>query len=671
MLNLRTCRNALLLTPLCVVLLACQGESNENAQGAQGTPTTAITEGAQGNSSATASTISANARLSAELNLDDQQDFKDATRGLIAAPPSLQIAGPGNSTVWDMPSFDFIKGPAPDTVNPSLWRQATLNNTHGLFKVTDGVYQLRGFDISNMSLIEGKTGWIVVDPLTTKETAAAAIAFAREHLGDKPVSAIIFTHSHIDHFGGVLSVLGAGDNTEIVAPVGFMEEATSENIIAGTTMIRRSMFMYGSQLERSARGHIDSGLGKNPPIGSPSIAAPTRTITTTGETLTIDGVDFIFQNAPGSEAPAELTFYLPQHKAFCGAEVVSHTMHNLYTLRGAQVRDARKWSHYIDEAMGLFPDTEVYFASHHWPIWGNEAIMDFLKKQRDGYRFIHDQTLRLAAQGYTPKEIAEQLEMPTSLRSSFANRGYYGTLKHNAKAVYQKYFGWYDGNPANLDPLPPAEAAQRYVAMMGGADVILSKAQADFDKGEYRWVAELLNHLVFAQPDNTAAKALLAQTYDQLAYQAESAPWRDVYLTGALELRQGAPKKGLGIANAGDLIAATPVDKFFELMAVMLNGAKADGKTFTLNIEFTDLDEVHILQLENSVLHHRTGNAATTADATIRITHPLFVNMLTGNAGIREILFSDDVSVAGSKLDLLKFFALLDRPNETFNIVTP
>ncbi|MEZ5572218.1 MAG: alkyl sulfatase dimerization domain-containing protein [Halioglobus sp.] len=533
------------------------------------------------------------------------------------------------------------------------------------------MYQLRGFDLSNMSIIEGKTGWILVDPLTTKETAAAAIAFAREHLGTKPISAIIFTHSHIDHFGGVLSVLGTDQDTQIIAPVGFMEEATSENVIAGTTMSRRSMYMYGSQLEHSARGHVDSGLGKGPAFGSPGITEPTHIIDHTGETLTIDGVEFVFQNAPGSEAPAELTFYLPQLKAFCGAEVVSRNMHNLYTLRGAKVRDARKWSHYIDEAINLFPDAEVYFGSHHWPLWGNERIIDFLKKQRDGYKYIHDQTLRLASQGYTPREIADMLEMPEALRSNFSNRGYYGTLKHNAKAVYQMYFGWYDGNPANLDPLPPEEAAKHYVSMMGGADAILQKAQADFDKGDYRWVAELLNHLVFAEPDNSAAKSLLAQTYDQLAYQAESGPWRDVYLTGALELRQGAPKTGLGIANAGDMIDKTPVNQFFELMSVMLNGPKADGKTFTLNIEFTDLGKTYVLQLENAVLHQREGEPASDANATVRITHPLFVKMLTGNAGIRDILFSDEVSVEGSKLDLLQFFALLDRPNETFNIVTP
>ena len=648
------------LLPLAVLLFACQGE----------TPTD-TTLGAQGNTAATPETIRANQMVREELDLGNQQDFEDASRGLIAAHKSLIIDGPENSIIWDMPSYDFVTGEAPATVNPSLWRQATLNNNHGLFEVTPGIYQLRGFDLSNMTIIEGKTGWILVDPLTTKETAAAALAFAREHLPNKPISAVIFTHSHIDHFGGALSVLEIGNDTEIIAPVGFMDEATSENVVVGSTMSRRAMFMYGSQLEHSVRGHVGSGLGKGPAFGSPSIAEPTRIIDSTGDTVLVDGVEFIFQNAAGSEAPAELTFYLPQFKAFCGAEVTSRNMHNLYTLRGAKVRDARKWAHYIDEAIQLFPDTEVYFGSHHWPLWGNEMIIDFLKKQRDGYAYIHDQTLRLASLGYTSREIADLLEMPEELRKNFPNRGYYGTLKHNAKAVYQKYFGWYDANPANLDPLPPEKAAQHYVRMMGGADAIMTKAQEDFDKGEYRWVAELLNHLVFAQPDNKAAKSLLAQTYDQMAYQAESGPWRDVYLTGALELRQGPPKGGLSLAAAEDLIKETPVDQFLELIAVMLNGPKADGKTYVLNLEFTDLDEVHALELENAVLHHRSGKLAENANATIRITHALFVKMLTGQAGIREVLFSDDVSVEGSKLDLVRFFALLDRPDSVFNIVTP
>ena len=653
-------RKGLLIFTLLTLLLACERE--------QPTDTTI---GSQGNTPATNATMLANAKVREELNLGDQRDFEDARRGLIAVPTALEVAGPGDSIVWDMPSYDFIQGEAPDTVNPSLWRQATLNNNHGLYEVTEGVYQLRGFDLSNMSIIEGQTGWIIVDPLTSKETAAAAIAFAREHLGNKPVSAIIFTHSHIDHFGGVASVLGAQDNTEIFAPAGFMDEATSENVIVGSTMSRRSMYMYGSQLEHSAKGHIGSGLGKGPAFGSPGIAAPTHIIDTTGESTIIDGVEFIFQNAAGSEAPAELTFYLPELKAFCGAEVVSRNMHNLYTLRGAKVRDARKWSHYINEAIELFPETEVYFGSHHWPLWGNETIIDFLKKQRDMYRYIHDQTLRLAASGHTPREIADLLEMPEALRTSFSNRGYYGTLKHNAKAVYQMYFGWYDGNPANLDPLPPQMSAERYVEMMGGSDAIMKQARTDFAEGEYRWVAELLNHLVFAEPNNKAAKALLAQTYDQMAYMAESGPWRDVYLTGALELRQGAPAAGLDLSNAIDLIEETPVDQFFELMAVMLNGPKADGETFVLNITFTDLEENYVLELENAVLHQHKGSPSPNADASIYITHALFVQMLTGGAGASDILFSDDISIEGSKLGLVKFFTLLDTPEASFNIVTP
>jgi linear primary-alkylsulfatase len=625
----------------------------------------------QEGSAASRATISANNAVADSLPLADQKDFEDAQRGLIAVPENLRVTFPDGKTIWDMPSYDFVQGDAPDTVNPSLWRQAKLNNIHGLFEVTGGVYQLRGFDLSNMSIIEGESGWIIIDPLTTKETARAALDFAREHLGNKPVSALIFTHSHIDHFGGALSVLEENSSIDVYAPEGFTEEATSENIIAGTTMSRRSMYMYGQPLEHSPTGHVGTGLGKSPAFGSPGIATPTHIIDTTGDTTVIDGVEFIFQNAPGSEAPAELTFYLPEKKAFCGAELVSRNMHNLYTLRGAKVRDARKWSHYINEAIELFPDTEVYFASHHWPLWGNADIIEFLKKQRDGYKYIHDQTLRLASQGHTPREIAEELVMPESLRTSFPNRGYYGTLKHNAKAVYQGYFGWYDGNPANLDPLPPVAAGKRYVERMGGPAAVLERAQADFDQGDYRWVAEVLNHLVFADPENDAAKALLAKTYEQLAYQAESGPWRDVYLTGALELRRGAPSEGVGLANATDLLRATPLEEFFQVMAVTINGPKADGKSFVFNFVFTDRNETHVLYLENAVLHHRIGDAADNANATIQITHEMFIKLLTRQVGPREILFSDDVSLQGSEIDLVRFFALIDRPNEVFDIVTP
>ncbi len=627
--------------------------------------------GSQGNAAPSQSTVRANAGFAEALAIDDQRDFEDARRGLIASANPLRVTMASGEMIWNSEDYGFIEGDAPASVNPSLWRQAQLNNIHGLFEVTEGVYQLRGFDLSNMSIIEGDRGWIVVDPLTTKETAKVALQFAMEHLDERPVSAVIITHSHIDHFGGVASVLEADGSTEIYAPIGFMEEATSENVLAGSTMSRRAMFMYGSQLERSARGHVDTGLGKSPAFGSPTIAAPDHVIERTGETRTIDGVAFTFQNAAGSEAPAELTFYLPELKAFCGAEVLSRNMHNLYTLRGAKVRDALKWSSYIDEAMALFPDADVYFASHHWPLWGQADIVAFMKKQRDTYRYIHDQTLRLAAQGYTADEIADSMTMPKSLRESFPNRGYYGTVKHNSRAVYQRYFGWYDGNPAHLDPLPASLTAPRYVAAMGGAQAMIANAQAAYDAGEYRWSAELLNRLVFAEPDNGVAKELLAASYDQLAYQSESGPWRDVYLSGALELRQGPPAQGIGIANAGGVLRQTPIAEFMRVMSVMLNGPKAEGKTFAFNFVFTDKNETHTLELENAVLHHRMNNPAVDANATISITHELFIKMIMGQAGIRETVFSDDVSLEGSGIDLLRFFALLDPADDVFDIVTP
>ena len=460
-------------------------------------------------SNATAQTMAINAEIAKQLPLDDQQDFADATRGLIASQKPLQVKNADGKVLWDMEKYAFVDGAAPDSVNPSLWRQAKLNNIHGLFEVTPGIYQLRGFDLANITLIQGKTGWILVDPLTTAPTARNALAFAREQLGDQKISAIIFTHSHIDHFGGIDGVLSDSEREQlqVIAPEGFMEEASSENILAGPTMQRRAQYMYGSRLERSATGHVDTGLGKQPPFGGDiGILAPTHIVSQTGQTLTVDGVEIVFQYTPASEAPAEMTFYIPQLKAFGGAEVVSHTLHNLYTLRGAKVRDALKWSGYIDEAITLFgQEAEVYFGSHHWPIWGKQRINDFLKSQRDSYKYIHDQTLRMANAGYTPKEIAAELKLPSTLAKNFANRDYYGTVSHNAKAVYQAYFGWYDGNPANLNPLPPAEAGAAYVEAIGGADKVLNIAQQSFDKGQYRWTAELLNHLVFAQPNNQAA----------------------------------------------------------------------------------------------------------------------------------------------------------------------
>ena len=650
---------------LAVLLAGCHSELPPPESGAD----------AMGHTAPSQATLAANAAVQELLEGADQQDFEDARRGLIAADPGLRVTAADGGLVWDLGANAFIEGNAPGSVNPSLWRQARLNNIHGLFEVTDGIYQIRGYDLSNMTLIEGGTGWIVVDPLTARETAVAAWALVRHHLPERPIAALVFTHSHIDHFGGVLGLLDAAgqspDGLRIVAPQGFMEEATSENVIAGTAMSRRATFMYGKRLERSERGHVDSGLGISPAFGSFGLLEPSEIVDRTPQRLVIDGLEFIFQNAPGSEAPAELTFYLPHAKAFHGAEVTSHNLHNLYTLRGAKVRDALRWSGYIDESMDLFGEADVYLASHHWPIWGNGRILRFLEVQRDTYKFIHDQTVRLFNQGLTPGEIAEVLELPASLRQDFHNRGYYGTVRHNARAVYQNYLGWYDGNPAHLNPLPPVDAGKRYVALAGGADALLDSARAAFDGADYRWAAELLNHLVFAEPSNHDARSLLAACYDQLGYQSESGPWRDVYLSAALELRHGPPEQGLNVAAMEDVLRRTPVRRFFDSMAARLDGPAAEGVELSVNFVFTDLGESYLLDIGNAVLHHRPSRPDAAADATLKVTHGMFIALLTGRAGLKDLLLSDEVELEGSKLDLLKFFSLLDRPDGRFDIVMP
>jgi alkyl sulfatase BDS1-like metallo-beta-lactamase superfamily hydrolase len=525
---------------------------------------------ADGHVAATFSTTQANAAVGADLPLADGADFMDANRGFIAKDDPLRITGADGHAIWDASAYAFIDGDAPASVNPSLWRQAKLNNIHGLFKVADDIYQVRGYDISNMSIIDTDAGRIIVDPLTARETAAAAFALVKRELGERTIIAVIFTHSHVDHFGGVAAVIDPQDvqsgKARVVAPLGFMKEALSENVLAGPVMSRRAQYMYGNTISRSPRSHVDTGLGKGPAVGDVSIVAPTDIVDHTGQQLDIGGLSFVFQYVPDSEAPAELTFFLPQKRAWCGAEIVSHTMHNLYTLRGAKVRDALKWSGYIDEAIARFgPDMNVVFNSHHWPVWGHERVIDYLQKQRDTYQFIHDQTLHLASQGLTPREIAETLELPASLAANFADRGYYGTLRHNAKAVYQFYFGWFDGNPANLDPLPPEALGEHYVTALGGTQQVMKLAQAAYDDGDYRWAATLLDHLVFAQPDDKGARGLLAQTYDQLGYRAESGPWRDFYLTGAQELRYGAPSPAGG--GPGSMLASIPIECVLTMMA--------------------------------------------------------------------------------------------------------
>ena len=618
--------------------------------------------------------LKANQQMASELDFTNTQDFEDAKRGFIARP-SGKIMGNDGRVLIDFDAYDFVKGDAPPTVNPSLWRHAILNAQIGLFKVTDGIYQLRGFDIANMTIIEGKSGWIVVDTLTCRESAAAALAFARKQLGDKPVSAVIFTHSHADHFGGALGVVSpaevAARHIPIIAPTGFMEEATSENVLVGTAMARRSMYQFGKDIERSPKGNVDTGLGKSVAYGDIGILAPTQLITEPTQDMTVDGVHFIFHNVPGAEAPAELTFLIPDKKAYGGAENLAQTMHNLLPIRGAKARDSLRWSEYMDQALDQTKDAEVYFGQHNWPIWGHARIAEFITKHRDVYKYTHDQTVRLINAGYTPREIADMIKLPKSLASYFGARGYYGDLRHNVKEVYQFYIGAYDGNPANLDPLPPQESAKRYIELAGGMDKLVAVAQTAYDKGDYRWAAELLNHAVLGAPDSQAAKALLARTYDQMGYMSESATWRNSYLTAAAELRNGPPKVGVNKAVMVDMLAQTSVERFLEAMAASLDGPAAEGKDFKINLAFSDLHESYVLWIENAVLHFKKAPAASDANATLTVTHDVFVKMIAGTAGVKDTLLGDDLKVDGSRVDLLRFFALLDKAPGTFPIVTP
>ena len=615
----------------------------------------------------------AHAAVAKAADLSDPASFADAKRGFIAAPKG-QVKDEAGNVIWDYDAFAFVDGAAPATVNPSLWRQALLNNQIGLFKVRDGIWQLRGFDLANLTLIEGKTGWIVVDTLTSRETAAAAMAFARQHLGDKPVSAVVFTHSHVDHFGGALGVIAAEDTkargVSVVAPVGFMEEATSENLMMGVAMGRRSMYMYGSRLPRNAGGLVDTGLGKAVAYGRVGILAPTIVVDAPTQEVLLDGVRFVFHNVPGSEAPAEFTFYLPELQAFCGAELMSHTLHNLYTLRGAKVRDALKWAGYLDASLAQAAQAEVVFNQHHWPVWGRARIDDFITKQRDVYRYIHDQTVRQMNAGLTGPEIADTLQLPQALQDHLNVRGYYGTVRHNVRAVYQFYLGWFDAHPANLDALPPVEAGKRYVALAGGADKLVAAAQQAFDAGDFRWAAELLKHAVYADPKNRAASELMARCFEQMGYLAESAPWRNFYLTGALELRQGPPDKGIPSSALLDMLQHTPIERFLEAMAANLDGPKAADSRLKINLVFTDLGESYVLQLGNGVLHHHAAAPAPDANATLRLTKPFFLKMMTGGAGAKDLLLSDDTKIEGSTLDLGRFFALLNKAPGNFPIVT-
>ncbi len=632
------------------------------------------TTGAGGSAGdATTETLKVNAQFAKDLKLDDPQDFEDAKRGFIARPTGKIMAADG-SVLQDFDAYQFEQGKAPDTVNPSLWRHALLDAQIGLFKVTDGIWQLRGFDIANITLIEGKTGWIVVDALTSRESSAAAMAFARQYLGNKPVVELVFTHSHIDHFGGALGIVSASDVAQgkvpVIASEGFMEEATGENVMVGTAMGRRSIYQFGRDLERSPKGNVDTGLGKNVVYGTFGILQPTRLISKPTEELMLDGVRFVFHNVPGAEAPAEMTFSIPEKKTYGGAENLAQTMHNLLPIRGAKVRDALRWAEYMQQALDQLADAEIYVGQHNWPIWGKARIAEFITKHRDVYKYTHDQTVRLMNAGLTPREIADTVKLPKSLSENFGARGYYGDLRHNVKAVYQFYLGVYDGNPVNLNPLPPQESAKRYLELIGGADKAVSAAQAAFDKGEYRWAAELLGQVVFGQPDHKGAKDLLARTYDQMGYMSESATWRNSYLTAAAELRNGPPKTGVSRAGFIEMLNQTPVERFLEAMAAGLDGPAAEGKNLKVNLVLTDTKESFVLWIENAVLHFKKEAPATDANATLTLTKPIFIKMMAGTAGIKDTLLSDDLKIGGSSIDLIRFFTLIDKAPGTFAIVT-
>ncbi len=597
----------------------------------------------------------------------------DARRGFIAAPTG-QVKDSEGKVIWDFDAFTFIQGEAPATVNPSLWRQATLNNQIGLFKVTEGIWQLRGFDLANITLIQGKSGWIVIDALTAQETSAAAMAFARKHLGNQKVSALVFTHSHADHFGGALGVISAQEaksrKIPIVAPTGFMEEATSENILMGPAMGRRAMYMYGSRLPKNEKGLVDNGLGKAVAFGKLGILAPTITVHQEKQMMTLDGVRFVFHNASGTEAPSEFTFYLPDFKAYCGAELMGHTLHNLYTLRGAKVRDATKWASVLNDTLRHVQNSEVVFNQHHWPVWGAANIQDFIAKQRDAYQFIHDQTVRHMNAGLNAAEISEIVQMPKALDEHLSVRGYYGTVRHNVKAVYQNYMGWFDAHPSNLDPLPALQASERYVSLMGGADKVVQAAKEAIAKGEHRWAAELLKHVVYVSPGNTEAKTMLAETFDHLGFASESSAWRNFYLTGALELREGPPEKGMSRESLLEMLNQTPIERFLEAMAASLNATKAEGKKLKINLVFSDTKQTYVLRIDNSVMHHVQKSPEKDANATLTLTQPFFLKMVLGQAGGKDLLLSDQTKIDGSTLDLATFFSMLEKAPGNFPIVT-
>jgi alkyl sulfatase BDS1-like metallo-beta-lactamase superfamily hydrolase len=597
-----------------------------------------------------------------DLDYEDRQDFEDVERGFIATLSDPLVRNAEGVVVWDADAYDFVHGDAPATVSASLWRQGKLVARHGLFEVVPGIYQARGMDISNVSFIEGDTGVIIIDPLMSTETAAAALALYREHRGDRPVSAVIHTHSHADHYAGVAGV--AASDTPIIAPAGFLEHSVSENVYAGAAMSRRAAYMYASDLGASPTGQMGVGLGMATSMGTMSLMAPTLDVTRTGQEETIDGVRIVFQVTPGTEAPSEMNFYFPDFKAACMAENATHTLHNLLTLRGAEVRDARAWSRYLNESIALWGDeVEVVFASHHWPTWDNARINVFLRQQRDLYAYLHDQTLRRMNKGEIGIEIAEDFILPPAIDSAWSARGYYGSVSHNVKAIYQRYLGWFDGNPAHLWEHPPVEEGKRIVALAGGPDKALTAAQGAFDGKDFRWAATLASHIVFADPSDADAKTLLADTLEQLGFGAENGTWRNFFLRGASELRTQIAPPPPDTASPSVLSALT-IEQMFDSLGVRLDGPKAWDVSVEIDFIFTDLNRTYSVTTSNGALIHADKKPGTeSAPLVMTLTKPELLLVLS--KGPTEVEHSGDLA------QFATLVGLLDSVDHQFPIVTP
>jgi alkyl sulfatase BDS1-like metallo-beta-lactamase superfamily hydrolase len=620
-----------------------------------------------------AAVADANAAVRLRLPFADSADFEDARRGRLGSLSESVIRRTDGRVAWDAGAYDFLDAECPPTVNPSLWRQGQLNAIHGLFEVVEGIYQVRGLDLSNMTIVEGREGVLVIDPLISCETARAALALYREHRGERPVTGLLYTHSHVDHFGGARGVISPEDaqsgRVPVLAPEGFLEHAVSENVYAGTAMTRRATYMYGALLPKGPLGQVGTGLGQTTSLGTVSLIPPTVDVVRTGQEEEIDGIRMAFQLTPGTEAPAEMNFLFPDHRALCMAENATHNLHNVLTPRGALVRDAHVWASYLDEAIELFGDrADVLFAQHHWPRWGRERMLDFLAKQRDLYGYIHDQTLRLLNKGFLAAEIAETLELPPSLEREWHCRGYYGSLNHNVKAVYQRYLGWFDGNPAHLWPHPPEAAAERYVELAGGAEALLAHARAAFADGDYRWVAEVVNHLVFAQPDNEDARRLQAETLEQLAYGAENGTWRNFFLMGARELREDVA--GTAATVPADVITGLSTAQILDAIAVRIDGPRAAELSITMDWRLPDVDESHRVTLANGVLTHRLGPGRGEVDATLTIERTALNELLLG-ATPAELAASGRIGLEGDQGALGALLSVLDPPDPRFAIVTP